>query len=180
MPAGQLNAGRPGYFRPAKPRVSRLPTPPAFRPHWLARDPKSDRLVLGAELGGEEACMCCASTRRPDAPPSTRPFERRARRAISASRTNRGARRLRTSLGMPAFHAAIGRALLLVSVHMPRLFSYGSLQQEEVQVATFGRKLEGEKDLLVGYEPSLVRIADPEVAKAAQEAAPRQRQQDRR
>jgi hypothetical protein len=63
---------------------------------------------------------------------------------------------------------------------MPRLFSYGSLQQEEVQVATFGRKLEGEKDLLVGYEPSLVRIADPEVAKAAQEAAPRQRQQDRR
>ncbi len=48
---------------------------------------------------------------------------------------------------------------------MPRLFSYGSLQQEEVQVATFGRKLDGEKDLLIGYEPSLVRIADPEVAK---------------
>jgi Gamma-glutamyl cyclotransferase, AIG2-like len=48
---------------------------------------------------------------------------------------------------------------------MPRLFSYGSLQQEEVQLATFGRKLDGEKDLLIGYEPSLVRIADPEVAK---------------
>ena len=48
---------------------------------------------------------------------------------------------------------------------MPRLFSYGTLQQEEVQVSTFGRKLEGEKDLLVGYEPSLVKIADPEVAK---------------
>lgn len=48
---------------------------------------------------------------------------------------------------------------------MPRLFSYGSLQQEEVQVSTFGRKLDGEKDLLVGYEPSLVKIADPEVAK---------------
>jgi hypothetical protein len=48
---------------------------------------------------------------------------------------------------------------------MPLLFSYGSLQQEEVQVSTFGRKLDGEKDLLIGYEPSLVKIADPEVAK---------------
>jgi len=48
---------------------------------------------------------------------------------------------------------------------MPLLFSYGSLQQEDVQVSTFGRKLDGEKDLLVGYEPSLVKIADPDVAK---------------
>ena len=47
---------------------------------------------------------------------------------------------------------------------MPLLFSYGTLQQEEVQVSTFGRKLDGEKDLLIGYEPSLVRIADPAVA----------------
>lgn len=47
---------------------------------------------------------------------------------------------------------------------MPRLFSYGSLQQEEVQVATFGRKLDGEPDLLIGYEPSLVKIVDPAVA----------------
>ena len=47
---------------------------------------------------------------------------------------------------------------------MPKLFSYGSLQQEEVQLSTFGRKLEGEKDLLIGYEPSLVKITDPEVA----------------
>ena len=43
---------------------------------------------------------------------------------------------------------------------MPLLFSYGTLQQEEVQVSTFGRKLEGEKDLLTGYEPSLVKIED--------------------
>lgn len=48
---------------------------------------------------------------------------------------------------------------------MPLLFSYGSLQQEEVQMSTFGRKLTGEKDLLIGYEPSLVKIADPDVAK---------------
>jgi gamma-glutamylcyclotransferase (GGCT)/AIG2-like uncharacterized protein YtfP len=47
---------------------------------------------------------------------------------------------------------------------MPRLFSYGSLQQEEVQLATFGRKLSGEPDLLTGYEPALVRITDPAVA----------------
>ena len=47
---------------------------------------------------------------------------------------------------------------------MPRLFSYGSLQQEETQVATFGRKLAGEKDLITGYEPSLVKIADPALA----------------
>lgn len=44
---------------------------------------------------------------------------------------------------------------------MPLLFSYGTLQQDEVQLATFGRKLNGEKDLLPGYEPSLVKIPDP-------------------
>jgi gamma-glutamylcyclotransferase (GGCT)/AIG2-like uncharacterized protein YtfP len=47
---------------------------------------------------------------------------------------------------------------------MPLLFSYGTLQHEDVQLSTFGRKLEGEKDLLLGYEPSLVRIPDPAVA----------------
>jgi len=47
---------------------------------------------------------------------------------------------------------------------MPLLFSYGTLQQEEVQVSTFGRKLAGEKDLLTGFEPSLVKIEDQAVA----------------
>jgi gamma-glutamylcyclotransferase (GGCT)/AIG2-like uncharacterized protein YtfP len=47
---------------------------------------------------------------------------------------------------------------------MPLLFSYGTLQQEEVQLSTFGRKLAGEKDLLIGFEPSLVKIADPALA----------------
>lgn len=46
---------------------------------------------------------------------------------------------------------------------MPRLFSYGTLQQEEVQISTFGRKLEGQKDLITGYEPSLLKISDPAV-----------------
>jgi len=47
---------------------------------------------------------------------------------------------------------------------MPLLFSYGSLQQQDVQLATFGRRLEGVRDELVGYAPSLVAIDDPDVA----------------
>ena len=47
---------------------------------------------------------------------------------------------------------------------MPLLFSYGTLQHDDVQLATFGRKLSGEKDLLLGFEPSLVKIPDPAVA----------------
>lgn len=47
---------------------------------------------------------------------------------------------------------------------MPLLFSYGTLQQDDVQVKTFGRKLSGDKDLLAGYEPALVKITDPAVA----------------
>lgn len=47
---------------------------------------------------------------------------------------------------------------------MPLLFSYGTLQLEDVQLSTFGRKLDGEKDLLTGYEPSLVKIEDPALA----------------
>jgi hypothetical protein len=47
---------------------------------------------------------------------------------------------------------------------MPLLFSYGSLQKEDVQFATFGRPLQGGADALVGFEPSLVEIEDPQVA----------------
>ncbi|MEO7065278.1 MAG: gamma-glutamylcyclotransferase family protein [Rhodanobacter sp.] len=46
---------------------------------------------------------------------------------------------------------------------MPLLFSYGTLQQEAVQLSTFGRRLVGEADDLVGFERSMVRIDDPEV-----------------
>lgn len=44
-----------------------------------------------------------------------------------------------------------------------KLFSYGTLQQEEVQLATFGRKLTGTRDALVGYRLSLLKIVDPDV-----------------
>ena len=47
---------------------------------------------------------------------------------------------------------------------MPLIFSYGTLQQEAVQLATFGRLLAGQPDELPGFEPSLVPIEDPEVA----------------
>ncbi len=43
------------------------------------------------------------------------------------------------------------------------LFSYGTLQQADVQRATFGRLLEGRADALPGYATSLVEIRDPEV-----------------
>lgn len=56
QPSGKLNAVVVlDISTPSTPReVSRLATPPTFRPHWLARDGATNRLVLGAELGGEE------------------------------------------------------------------------------------------------------------------------------
>jgi len=44
-----------------------------------------------------------------------------------------------------------------------RLFSYGTLQQENVQIATFGRLLKGAPDALVGFRQALVEITDPDV-----------------
>jgi hypothetical protein len=46
---------------------------------------------------------------------------------------------------------------------MPLIFSYGTLQQPNVQLATFGRLLQRHADVLHGYEPSLVRIDDPDI-----------------
>jgi gamma-glutamylcyclotransferase (GGCT)/AIG2-like uncharacterized protein YtfP len=43
---------------------------------------------------------------------------------------------------------------------MPLLFSYGTLQLQNIQRATFGRLLHGQRDALPGYEPSLVGIED--------------------
>jgi gamma-glutamylcyclotransferase (GGCT)/AIG2-like uncharacterized protein YtfP len=50
---------------------------------------------------------------------------------------------------------------------MPLLFSYGTLQQSNVQLATFGRELTGTKDSLVGYEQSMHAIQDAEVVKTS-------------
>ncbi len=40
------------------------------------------------------------------------------------------------------------------------LFTYGTLQTEAVQLATFGRRLAGQSDALVGYRLTLVQIED--------------------
>jgi gamma-glutamylcyclotransferase (GGCT)/AIG2-like uncharacterized protein YtfP len=44
-----------------------------------------------------------------------------------------------------------------------RLFSYGTLRQESVQLATFGRLLSGTEDAMVGYKRSMIEITDPDV-----------------
>lgn len=40
------------------------------------------------------------------------------------------------------------------------LFSYGTLQREEVQVDTFGRRLKGTPDVLSGYRIEMIEIRD--------------------
>jgi gamma-glutamyl AIG2-like cyclotransferase len=50
---------------------------------------------------------------------------------------------------------------------MPLLFSYGTLQDDDIQLSTFGRRLQGRSDELVGVEPSSVPINDPEVVAAS-------------
>jgi hypothetical protein len=47
---------------------------------------------------------------------------------------------------------------------MPLLFSYGTLQDVNVQLSTFGRRLYGHADEIVGFESSLVKIDDPKLA----------------
>jgi gamma-glutamylcyclotransferase (GGCT)/AIG2-like uncharacterized protein YtfP len=44
---------------------------------------------------------------------------------------------------------------------MPFLFSYGTLQQEAVQLSTFGRRLLGHDDELLGFTQSLQRVTEP-------------------
>jgi hypothetical protein len=44
---------------------------------------------------------------------------------------------------------------------MEYLFSYGTLQLEAVQLATFGRRLAGTSDVLPGFESADIEIDDP-------------------
>jgi hypothetical protein len=46
---------------------------------------------------------------------------------------------------------------------MPLLFSYGTLQEEPVQLATFGRRLDGQPDALPGFQRSRVKAGDDHV-----------------
>ena len=48
---------------------------------------------------------------------------------------------------------------------MVALFSYGTLRQREVQLATYGRELEGSPDVLLGYRLEPLVITDPNVVR---------------
>jgi gamma-glutamylcyclotransferase (GGCT)/AIG2-like uncharacterized protein YtfP len=43
------------------------------------------------------------------------------------------------------------------------LFSYGTLQDKNVQLASFGRELQGRVDAIPGYSQTLIAITDPQV-----------------
>lgn len=46
---------------------------------------------------------------------------------------------------------------------MEYLFSYGTLQNPEVQHATFGERVHGEPDALIGFRRDMIEITDPDV-----------------
>jgi len=48
-------------------------------------------------------------------------------------------------------------------MNIENLFSYGTLQNENVQIKNYGRLLEGKWDKLNGYALSMIEIADAEV-----------------
>ncbi|MEA3051767.1 MAG: hypothetical protein QOG72_670 [Sphingomonadales bacterium] len=50
---------------------------------------------------------------------------------------------------------------------MPSLFSYGTLRQANVQLATFGRLVEGREDSLAGFVLAPMAITDPHVIAAS-------------
>jgi hypothetical protein len=47
------------------------------------------------------------------------------------------------------------------------LFSYGTLQQENVQLSSFGRRLAGTPDAMPGWRQSEIEITDPEVIRTS-------------
>lgn len=51
-----------------------------------------------------------------------------------------------------------------------RLFAYGTLQQREVQIATYGRPLDGSPDVLGGYRLEPLKILDPDVVRLSGKA----------
>lgn len=51
-----------------------------------------------------------------------------------------------------------------------RLFAYGTLQQREVQLATYGRPLDGTPDALDGYRLEPLTITDPDVVRLSGKA----------
>ena len=50
---------------------------------------------------------------------------------------------------------------------MENLFSYGTLQLEQVQLKNFGRKLQGNPDSAPGFKSGLVKIKDEEIIRVS-------------
>jgi gamma-glutamylcyclotransferase (GGCT)/AIG2-like uncharacterized protein YtfP len=50
-----------------------------------------------------------------------------------------------------------------ISMHTEKLFSYGTLQYEAVQLSTFKRKLQGTPDVLTQFRIAYIQITDPDV-----------------
>jgi gamma-glutamylcyclotransferase (GGCT)/AIG2-like uncharacterized protein YtfP len=51
-------------------------------------------------------------------------------------------------------------ANFIIQMRVQYLFSYGTLQQEEVQSELFGRPLQGSTDVLLGYTIKQIKITD--------------------
>ena len=47
------------------------------------------------------------------------------------------------------------------------LFAYGTLRTEAVQLSTFGRRLQGTEDALVGYRLEIIRLDDEDFVAAS-------------
>ena len=56
------------------------------------------------------------------------------------------------------------RFLMILKTTTENLFSYGTLQLDAVQLSIFGRRLQGEADVLVGYRMTTIPIRDQDSA----------------
>lgn len=63
-----------------------------------------------------------------------------------------------------------GQEINIKSIYNEKLFSYGTLQYEAVQISTFGRKLEGIQDILIGFRLTELAINDPTVVATSGES----------
>jgi gamma-glutamylcyclotransferase (GGCT)/AIG2-like uncharacterized protein YtfP len=61
----------------------------------------------------------------------------------------------------------------MADAHPVRLFAYGTLQQRDVQLANYGRPLDGFPDALAGYRLDELTITDPVVVRLSGKAVHR-------
>jgi hypothetical protein len=81
---------------------------------------------------------------------------------VSCRRRERPGKTLYASL-RPTGSLRRDREMAMGEARDVQLFSYGTLRQPGVQLASFGRLLDGCEDALPGYRCSMVEITDPDV-----------------